>query len=162
MAEIRVYIVLHAQTAVTPTNTQWNSVFQNARTKPFLAGIIAAAQAAQNFITVEKRSWGAGNENKFRLVGFEIAANHADDLVALLNQKADDYAITGTLKQKFEGVVQRELQDGALDAGFSAANAAKLVVVASTNNATNETREVAIDAVKAYLQANSSTWYAAE
>lgn len=154
MSEIKVFIVVNAGT-LTPTEQQWQNFFAQAATKPLASAIIQAARASQNFISASKRSQGAAALLKNTLVVFEVDDSQVSAIVAVVNAQATARSITGTVQQKFVGVLLAELREAARDLGVSVANSNQITmtVVGYGDRAT------AIAAVQAYLAANAGIWY---
>jgi len=153
---VRVYLVVHADTAVVPSEAQWRSLFAQAKTKPLAHAVVLAARAAQNGITAQKRSVNAVQLRRYTLLGFEIDRVDVDALTVVLNAQAVARGVSGTLKQKFLGVLQAELQESALDLGYSAAQAAKITMAWAGFGP----RATAINEVRLYLAAQAAIWYA--
>ena len=155
MSEIKCYIVVNAGT-LTPTENQWVSFFQRAATKALASAILQAARASQNFISATKRSQNASALLKNTLVVFEIDAQFVDDIVTVVNAQASIRSITGTVQQKFVGVLQAELRESGRDLGLSVANSNQISMTVVGYGL----RATAIAAVQAYLAANAAIWYA--
>jgi hypothetical protein len=154
---VRVYLAINADTAAVPTEDQWRALFVQAKIKPLAHAVVLAARAAQNDITCFKRSLNVTYLRRWTLVGFEVNKDDVDALTVVLNAQAAARGVTGTLKQKFLGTLQAELQESAIDLGYSAAQAAKITMTWVGFG----TRETAIAEAQAYLAANGPTiWWA--
>jgi hypothetical protein len=153
--EIKTYIVVNSGT-LTPTEPQWVSFFQQAKTKALAAAIITAARASQNFISAEKRSKNASALLKNAMIVFEIDDAFVADIVVVVNAQATIRSVTGTVQQKFVGVLLSELREAGRDMGLTTpqSNQITMSVVGYGD------RMTAITAVQAYLSANAGIWYA--
>jgi hypothetical protein len=151
---IKVYIVVNSGT-LTPTEPQWISFFQQLATKALSSAIVTAARASQNFISATKRSQNASALLKNTLVGFEIDDADVTSITAVVNAQATIRSVTGTLQQKFVGVLLAELRESGRDMGLTTlqSNQITMSVVGYGN------RDTAMTAVKAYLAANVGIWY---
>lgn len=156
--EIRCYFAVNSGT-LTPSEPQWVSFFQQARTKPLATAIINAARASQNFISASKRSQGAGNVLKNTLCAFEIASENVQACLNVLNVQAAIRGVTGTTTQKFVGVLQAEMREAVVDLGFTVLQSQQLTVTL-VNTVGQFARDNAIAAVQSYLAANAAAWYA--
>jgi hypothetical protein len=154
----RVYFVISIGTLGTPSENAWRGLFQQAKTKAFAHAIIQVAHACQNYIWHDKRSQGTDQVRKNTLCGFELAANRVDDLLAVLNEQAVIRGVTGTVKQKFTGVLQAELRESAIDLGYTVNQANQLSVTIVNNG--GWARETAIAIVQQYLVDNDAIWHA--
>lgn len=127
--EIKLYADIHADTAGPPSDEQWDDLAAAAKDKPFAAAIIDAARAAHNLPTYHKRSQGAGQVNRHAMLSFEIRGVDVDALEVVLNNEAVIWDVSGSRRQKFEGVLTAELRQSAVnDLGFSQAQADKISV----------------------------------
>ena len=150
---IKCYIVVNAG-SLTPTEPQWVNFFQQAATKALASAIQQAARASQNFISASKRSQGALLKNT--LIAFEVDDEFLDDIVAVVNAQAVVRSVTGTVQQKFVGVLQAELREAGRDMGLTTPQSNQIsMTVVGYGNRTN-----AIADVQVYLAANASIWYA--
>lgn len=155
MANVKVYIVVNSG-SLTPTEPQWISFFQQARTKALASAIVTAARASQNFISATKRSQNASALLKNTLLVFEVDDQFIDDIVVVVNAQATIRSVTGTVQQKFVGVLLSELREAGRDMGLTTPQSSQITmsVVGYGDRAT------AIAAVQAYLAANAGIWYA--
>lgn len=157
MAEIKVYIVVNSGT-ISPTENQWRSFFQQLATKSLSSAILQAARASQNFISATKRSQNASALLKNTLVVFEVDDSDVNVIVAVVNAQATVRSVTGTVRQKFVGVLLAELREAGRDQGLTTpqSNQITMSVVGYGDRAT------AIAEVQAYLAANAGIWYGAQ
>lgn len=128
MPTFQVYLVINAATAATPADADWNAVFAAAKQYPLSQAIIQAARAAQNHIQHHKRSRGVGHEMKNTIVDFTVAAEAVAGVKDVVNEQAALRGVTGGIAQKAIDVLELELQDGAIDAGYPMAQAQKLTI----------------------------------
>jgi hypothetical protein len=157
-SETRVYFVVNSGT-LTPTEPQWLSFFNQAKTKPLAAAILAAAHSSQNFIAASKRSQGTGNVLKNTLCAFEIASENVAACIAVLNAQATIRGVSGTVAQKFVGVLVGEMRDSVVDLGFTVPQSQQLTVTL-VNGVGSFDRMGAISAVQSYLATNDAIWHA--
>ena len=155
MVAIRVYLVIHAATTATPTEQQWRDLISGTKGKPMASAIVSSAKAAQNHISATKRNEGT-DAMRYTMGGFELSRDDVTDLLAVLDTEALVHSVTGTNVEKFEGVLEAELQDAATDLGYAAQAANISVTVISATDP-----DAAELAVQAYLVANAGIWYAA-
>lgn len=151
----RCYFVISVGTLASPSEEAWENLAQQAKDKTMISTIIQAARAAQNYLTHKKRSLGTGQVRKNTLCGFEVEEEHEAAILAVLNSEASSLGITGTVRQKFIGVLQNELRTSAVELGYTQNQANQLTVSVVGFG----TRTEAISEVIAYLVANSSIWY---
>lgn len=156
--EIRVYFVVNSG-ALTPTETQWRNFFLQAKTKPLATAILAAAKSSQNFIAASKRSQGTGNVLKNTLCAFEVDSEDAAAVIAVLNAQAALRGISGTVTQKFVGVLQAEMREAVVDLGFTV-NQANNLTVTLVNTVGQFARDAAMAASQQYLATNTAVWHA--
>lgn len=156
--EIKVYADIFADTTAVPTDQQWRDLAQATKDKPLASAIMAAARASQNEIHMHKRCQGVGVVNRHALLVFEIDRQYRDALLAVLDAQAAARNVTGTARDKFEGVLTAELREGAVDLGFSQTQANRVSVTLVSIGV----RGAAEDTVHAYLAANAAVWYGAQ
>lgn len=154
---VRVYFII--KTTLNPSESAWLSLVQQEITKPLASAIITAARASQNFISASKRSYGTGYIRKWTLGGFEVDGEQVAAITALLNAQAIVRGVSGVLKQKFEGVLQAELREAAVDLGYTVPQSQTMTVTMVNGNGSFE-RYAAIAMVQAELVANAAIWYA--
>lgn len=152
---LRVYFTI--STTLTPTVAQWRQLISATKGATFASAVIAAARAAQNFISADKFNQ-AGTPNQICLGGFEIEDNQQTALLAVLNTEATVLGGTGGAKAQFEAVLEDELRSAALGLGYSQAQADTLIVTVLNSGANQFDRGNAIAAAQAYLAANSADW----
>lgn len=157
MADVRVYFVIGTGTLPTPSEAQWISLVNQAKTKPLAAAILSAARAAQNFISASKRSQGVAALRKNTLCGFEVESNQVPAIQIVLDAQAAIRGVAGNNVAKFQGVLQGELQDSAIDLGYTVPQSAQLSV--TVINTGSFARDLAIVAVQAYLVTNDAIWH---
>ncbi len=160
--EIRVYSYVFANFAAgSVSDAQWILLFGAAKNYPLSTAVLAAAQGrgAEKYITTHKRSQNAAYLRLYTLLGFEVDRSQVDALLVILNAQAALRSVTGTVMQKFTGVLTSELRDAAISLGYTTTNANKLSVTLINGNGTFS-RLLAIEAAQAYLAANAGIWYA--
>ena len=156
MAHTRVYIEILSGVVATPTAQQWSDLFTQAKTYPLATAILNAARLPHNRITNKKHAIGAGHELKRTIVGFEVDARDIAAITTVVNAEAGSRSITGTLPEKFMGVLEAELQDAATDLGYGA-QADQLTI----NWYTFGDRGAAISAAQTYIATNTAIWHEA-
>lgn len=157
MSDVRVYFIISTGTLPSPTEVKWGQLIQQDKTKPLSAAILAAARASQNYISASKRSF----DLKYTLCSFEVEDRQVAGITAVLNAQAVIRGVTGTLKQKFTGVLTGELRESALDLGYTVNQSNQLAVTLINNGGFD--RMTAIAAVAwpdGYLALNAALWYA--
>jgi hypothetical protein len=160
MQVLRCYFVVDVSTlAVKPTEIQWQTLTQRELTKPLAQAILGYARASQNQIAVTKRAQGTG-AMKYTLGCFEIDVDDKAAALAVLNAQAAARSVTGSVIQKFTGVLQAELREAAVDLGYSTAQANKINVTVLNDPGIFD-RMSAIAKAQAYLAANDAIWHAA-
>lgn len=153
---LRIYIAINADTASAPSENAWRSLFIQARTKPLAHAVVLASRAAQNTPTHDKRSLSVTYLRRWTLLGFEVDRDDVDNITVVVNAQAIIRGVTGTVKQKFLGVLQAEFRESAVDLGYTQAQADKLTMYWAGFG----DRDNAISEAVAYLVANATTWYA--
>lgn len=157
---LRLYFVIDVSTlAAVPTEAQWQSLIQQAKTKPLAAAILGFARASQNFITAHKRALGTGLM-KYTLGVFEIEASQKAAALTLLNTEAAKDSVIGSATAKFAGTLQHELRQAAVDLGYTTTQANKLVVTVINAPGLFD-RDSAMAAAQQYLADNDAVWHAA-
>jgi len=155
--EIKVYLVIEAQTVTTPTEQQWRDLFSRARTYPLATAILAAVRHAQNDIQAHKRSLNITYLLKWTLIDFEINAEDVASIRDIVNTQAVLRSIIGTLPQKFTAVLQAELRDAAVALGYTQTQANKLIMTLVSYG----DRTTAELAAQQYLATNTHIWHEA-
>lgn len=166
--EIRIYLDIGTGTLPSPSDVQWLALMGRARTKPLSAAILAAARAAQNFISATKRSQGTGQINKHTLVCFEVERDQVSAIQAVLDAQAALRSIVGNNFVKIPAVLLAELRDSAVDLGYTVAQANQLSVTLINQPGYPQTWSRgypdsgagAIPQAQAYLAARAAVWYA--
>lgn len=162
--EVRVYAVIHAAFAPGQvTEANWIALNAAAKLQPLAAAILAAAQGrgAEKYVTAHKRSLNAAHLLLNTLVGFEVDRVEVDALLVVLDTQAALRGVVGNTRAKFVGVLQGEMQDGALSLGYTPANAAKLTVTLINADVPGTfSRDLAIQQAQDYLAENAAIWYA--
>lgn len=155
MPILKFYADVFVNTTTTPTNEQWHDLVINAKEKPMISAIIRRAKAAQNHIVMHKRSHGTGHENRHTILSAEISIPNRTILLERLNIEATKWGITGTPKQKFEGVFTEELREAATDIGFGA----QASNISATIIDFGEIREDVEAVTQEYIETNTIIWH---
>lgn len=151
---IRVYLAIHADVAVTPSEEQWQELVAAAKNKPLATAIRQAARKAQHYIQADKRSYGTGEVRRWTMAGFEIDGDSVSDIRAVVNAQAAVHGCVGTLAERFICVLQAELQEAATDLGYGA-QAANLTIPWYAYGARGE----AISTAQQYIADHDAVWH---
>lgn len=158
---IRVYAVIDGGTFFSLySEDEWNAVLAWFLTESSLALIEQIAVCSHNHIALSKRNQGTGVAARYTFITFEIDADQRTQFVNYVNNRAAQLSITGNLSQKAIGILQSEIRDAAVKAGYSAPQAVKLKVTLVNTPGVFD-RAAAIAAAQAYLAANDALWHAA-
>lgn len=155
MADIRVYFVIHADTAVAPNENQWRALITQVKSAGLANTILQTARANQNLIHAHKRSQNAGHLNRYTLAVFEVDRANSAFLLTALDAEAGKRGVTGTARSKFEAILSSEIQEAARALGYSTTQAAKI----STQIIAYGDRQTSIAAAQKYLRDNATIWY---
>jgi hypothetical protein len=160
MANTRIYFVIRAQTTSAPTVNQWRNVLQDAaaRTGTLAKAIMDYSDQPHRRISFGKFSQSTAQLRRYMLCGMEIDDGDQTAAATKINAEASTRAITGTLRAKFEGVLQAEIREAAVRQGFSGAQANTIGVTVITFGE----RATAKTEVQQYLASNAAIWYQPE
>ena len=157
MAEIRCYMVIDA--AAPRTEVQWDALKGAVKNKPMLQ-VIRNLGAAHNLPHLEVISKRMSLNLRYALVRFVVDESDNQAALAVLNTQCALHGITGTAQQKFNGEIQFELREAAVDLGYTQTQANNLITSIIGYDVDSYT--VAIAGAQAYITANSANWESVE
>jgi len=121
--EVRCYFVIDAS---APRSTgQWWNLIQAAKAKPLLK---AVQQASNAHMPCNKVNVCPSVSLRYVLIEFEIDRRDRPNLIALLEAQCILRGILGGMFAKFEGLLQAELREAAVDLGYTVGQAEALSV----------------------------------
>lgn len=156
---IRVYFVVDA--GAPRTDEQWALLVTGAKDKPLSSDILSAAQNTrfpQNLINFNRPSVPDDKgKYQWRLGDFEVDKSQVDDLLIELGIQATAKEVTGSNQAKFAGVMLKELQEVAVEAGYEA-----LAPLLAFEIIGFGPRDTAIEQAQMWVAAHAKDWEPAD